>query len=239
MSKLDPLLKTLQVRSSPAEGLVQAYIIHIGDRSESNFRKILELKGIRGKSEQNSLIELFHAHTASHENLPQSSSLLTPLNLSSSSTNVITTGTTTPRFDHHHPTLGSAMALVSAARDGVVERLGTPSLTSVVTGGGGGGGSGVSTPGVGGWGGGTITPGAGGGGGGGGSRSPFIPQQQGEASGSGNTTTSITTTTAGGNLNENLRNIGRFFKRDLSAFGVGVGGRFGGGGGGGNNSSAG
>jgi hypothetical protein len=47
MGRLDPLLKTLQVRSSPPEALVQAYLIHIGDRSDTNFRKILELKGVR------------------------------------------------------------------------------------------------------------------------------------------------------------------------------------------------
>lgn len=47
MARLDPLLKTLQVRASPPEGLAQAYLIHIGDKSDTNFRKILELKGVR------------------------------------------------------------------------------------------------------------------------------------------------------------------------------------------------
>ena len=40
MNRMDPLLKTLQVRASPPEGLVQAYLIHIADRSDTNFRKI-------------------------------------------------------------------------------------------------------------------------------------------------------------------------------------------------------
>ncbi|KAF4548329.1 Vps53-like protein [Elsinoe fawcettii] len=62
LSRLDPLLKTLQVTPSPPEALVQAYLIHIHDRSEANFRKILDLKGIRARSEMNSLIELFNAH---------------------------------------------------------------------------------------------------------------------------------------------------------------------------------
>ena len=57
--KIDALLKTLQVRASPPEALVQAYLIHIADRSEANFRRILELKGLRSKQEQNYLIELF------------------------------------------------------------------------------------------------------------------------------------------------------------------------------------
>ena len=84
MTKLDPLLKTLQVRASPAEGLVQAYLIHIGDRSDANFRKMLELKGIRSKAEQGHLMELFQAHRATHDNLVQASPLLTPLNLNAS-----------------------------------------------------------------------------------------------------------------------------------------------------------
>ncbi|KAK3115538.1 Vacuolar protein sorting-associated protein 53 [Teratosphaeriaceae sp. CCFEE 6253] len=67
-AKLDPLLKTLQVRSSPPEGLVQAYLIHIRDRSELNFRKILELKGISRRQDQGALIELFNAHKASPAN---------------------------------------------------------------------------------------------------------------------------------------------------------------------------
>src|ERR1700722_11096075 len=58
MGRLDPLLKTLQVRSSPPEGLVQACLIRIGDRSDTNFRKSLELKGVR-KQDQASLVELF------------------------------------------------------------------------------------------------------------------------------------------------------------------------------------
>src|SRR5947207_1677528 len=61
MGRLDPLLKTLQVRPSPAEGLVQAYLIHIGDKSEINFKKILELKGVR-KLDQPHLVELFQIH---------------------------------------------------------------------------------------------------------------------------------------------------------------------------------
>ncbi|KAI7267050.1 hypothetical protein KC335_g7948, partial [Hortaea werneckii] len=65
MARLDMILKTLQVRSVPPEGLVQAYLIHIRDRSEANFRKILELKGIARKGEQHHLVELFNAHKAS------------------------------------------------------------------------------------------------------------------------------------------------------------------------------
>lgn len=81
MGKVDPLLKTLQVRPSPPEALVQAYLIHIGDRSDTNFRKILELKGVR-KSEQPHLMELYAIHRdgpSSRDRLIQNSPLLTPL----------------------------------------------------------------------------------------------------------------------------------------------------------------
>ncbi|RCI12294.1 hypothetical protein L249_0270 [Ophiocordyceps polyrhachis-furcata BCC 54312] len=81
MNRMDPLLKTLQVRASPPEGLVQAYLIHIADRSDSNFRKILDLKGVR-KKDQAHLMELFavHRESSSNENkLVASSALLTPL----------------------------------------------------------------------------------------------------------------------------------------------------------------
>lgn len=82
MNRMDPLLKTLQVRQSPPEALVQAYLIHIGDRSEMNFKKILELKGIR-KQDQSHLIELFGIHRdgSSNDKLVQNSSLLTPLTM--------------------------------------------------------------------------------------------------------------------------------------------------------------
>ncbi|KAK1053236.1 Vacuolar protein sorting-associated protein 53 [Friedmanniomyces endolithicus] len=84
-AKLDPLLKTLQVRASPPEGLVQAYLIHIRDRSELNFRKILDLKGITRKGEQHSLIELFNAFKAApaNEGLPGSNPLIAGLQLTS------------------------------------------------------------------------------------------------------------------------------------------------------------
>jgi hypothetical protein len=81
--KLDPLLKTLQVRASPAEGLVQAYLIHVRDRSEPNFRKILELKGLVRKQDQAHLVELFNAHKASptNEGLPPINPLIAGLQL--------------------------------------------------------------------------------------------------------------------------------------------------------------
>lgn len=135
-AKMDSLLKTLQVRPSPPEALVQAYLIHIGDRSESNFKKILELKGIR-KSEQRSLTDLFNAHCQAPANasLPASSAFLSAMQLTGPSTG--STGTMSAkdlapsstlvggRFDA--TTLGNA--LISVAREGV-DRLGTPNLVT-------------------------------------------------------------------------------------------------------------
>ncbi|KAF2836277.1 vacuolar protein sorting-associated protein-like protein 53 [Patellaria atrata CBS 101060] len=185
MSKVDSLLKTLQVRPIPPEALVQAYLIHIADKSDTNFRKILDLKGIR-KSDQSALVDLFSAHRASpsHENLPQNSPLLTPLQITSSSSTGISLGA--PSSGITPPSLGSGRfdpttfgsAIINAARDGV-DRFGSPGL-------------GVSVPGSGPPGHGTTPP-------------PAVGQGDGH---SGPT-----------NLNENLKSIGKFFRRDVSGFG--------------------
>lgn len=129
MGRLDPLLKTLQVRTSPHEALVQAYLIHIGDRSDTNFRKILELKGVR-KQDQNGLIELFGVHRdgKTNEQLVLLSPLLTPLmnpgglgsgGLGIGGVALGTASTVQQRFDPS----GFGEKLFNTARDGV-ERAG-------------------------------------------------------------------------------------------------------------------
>jgi hypothetical protein len=181
MSKVDPLLKTLQVRPVPPEALVQAYLIHIADRSDNNFRKILDLKGIR-KADQAALLDLFSAfrQSPSNENLAANSPLLTPLQIPSGHIGtgigslgnagaIGTPGLAGGRFDP--ATFGSA--LINAARDGV-DRFGSPALGSSATMGGGQQASGGQA-------------------------------QQAEGP------------TA--NLNDNLKNIGKFFRRDMSSFG--------------------
>ncbi|KAF1912561.1 Vps53-like protein [Ampelomyces quisqualis] len=175
MSKIDPLLKTLQVRPSPPEALVQAYLIHIADKSDTNFRKILDLKGIR-KADQTQLIDLFGAFRASpnHENLVQNSPLLTPLQIQSghvgtgigslgNAGSVMSTMGTPNLGGGRFDPAGLGNMLVNAARDGV-DRLGTPTP----------GASGASDGGVG--------------------------------------------DAAKTNLNDNLKNIGKFFKRDVGSF---------------------
>ena len=183
MSRLSSLIKTLQVRPSPPEALVQAYLIHIADKSDTNFRKILDLKGIR-RQDQSHLVELFAAHKSSphHEDLPQYSPFLTPLAVNgTTSASGANSQTLQGRFDP--ASVGTA--IMTAARDGV-DRLGTPTLgVSTATGSRG------SSP-----------PPAG-----------VLSQVGGGA------------ISAGTNVSQNLRNIGRFFKRDLGNFG----GRFSGG----------
>lgn len=209
MSRIDPILKTLQVRPSPLEALVQAYLIHIADKSDVNFRKILELKGIVRKQDQAHLIDLFQAHRASPRNnaLPQSSPLLTPLGIQPASSTTaganlasglgslstaasVSTASLQARFDP--ATLGNA--IMSAARDGV-DRLGSPAIVSN---------SSLSNPGP---------------GNSASSAAAAAAQQQQLAGGLEGTGVAPTVPTASsstpGNLNENLRNIGKFFKRDM------------------------
>ncbi|KAI9886393.1 MAG: Tlg2-vesicle protein [Watsoniomyces obsoletus] len=251
-TKLDPLLKTLQVRSSPPEALVQAYLIHIGDRSDTNFKKILELKGIR-RSDQPSFLELFQAFKNSsstgnaNPNMVAQSGLLTPLNLPSGGSGGAGGGGGGSGGGG-----GPAGMMNSLATLGTAAALSTPSLqiqfqrpfagieTPGVVGGlglmggvgfFGGGGSGVSG---GGGVGGTRREGSnasagsnGTGAGLGGTVSPNLNLAGFNFGGGGGGDTASGGTTTN-NIQENLRSIGRFFKRDI---GGGFGGRFGGGGG--------
>lgn len=174
MARLDPLLKTLQVRPSPPEGLVQAYLIHIGDRSDTNFRKILELKGVR-KQDQPSLVELFGVHRdgKSNEQLVPMSPLLSPLMNASglgSGGLGISAPTVIPNMPTRFDPTGFGEKLFSAARDGV-ERMGT------------------------------AVPGTG--------------------AGASERVTSPLSEDAKATMEGNLKSIGKFFRRDMSGFGVG------------------
>jgi len=208
--KIETLLKTLQVRPSPPEALVQAYLIHIADRNNNNFRKILDLKGIRSRQEQNHLVELFQVHRASDRyasSLQQSNPILAALQgPTATATGSVSHGlglgsaaaAMPSRFDASM--LGSA--IMSAAKDGV-DRFGNPSLSNLSAGVAGTTGatssvSGMTSPS------GTSSPAP--------TSSTLQPNHA--------YTSSESTT---GNLNENLKNIGKFFRRDLGGFG----GRFG------------
>ena len=185
-AKLDPILKTLQVRSSPPEGLVQAYLIHIRDRSEGNFRKILELKGITKRQEQNQLLELFNVHkaTAANESLPAVNPQISALNLTQAPSGPVAglAALKDTAASHSSPSLPTLQgrfdpanfgtALMDAARQGV-DRFGSPQF------------GGVNSTSI-------------------GSRTTSPPPADGGSQTS---------------MNENLKNLGKFFRRDGASFG--------------------
>ena len=212
-SKLDPILKTLQVRSSPSEGLVQAYLIHIRDRSDSNFRKMLELKGIT-KKDQVHLVELFNAHKASPTNdiLQASNPLIASLQLTNQPTSTAASlaalkdnvaSNSTPSLPARFDPANFGTAIMNAARD-AGDRFGSPNL-------GVGVGSGANTTNV-------------------ASRTTSPPVEDAPVNGE-----TVAGQGGAGGLNENFKNFGKFFRRDTSAlsnFASGFGRRDGSGGGG-------
>jgi len=115
---------------------VQAYLIHIGDRSDTNFRKILELKGVR-KQDQPSLVELFGVHRdgKTNEQLVAMSPLLTPLmnsggigsgGLGIGAASALGAASGVSNLQTRFDPASFGEKLFSAARDGV-ERMGTGS----------------------------------------------------------------------------------------------------------------
>jgi vacuolar protein sorting-associated protein 53 len=197
--RIEPLLKTLQVRPQPPEALVQAYLIHIADLSEANFRKILDIKGLR-RQEQTQLIELYQMHKFSpryKDSLTEKSTLLTPLILAN--TNATAASATTA---------GANVALqnLSALGNSAAQSLSTANLPANMKFDASGLGNAImdrfSTPSIG---------------------TPMAAQSPpGGTAGMGNPMDGVD---GQGKLNENLKNIGKFFKRDLG--GLGLGGRFG------------
>jgi hypothetical protein len=188
MARTEPLLKTLQVRPSPPEALVQAYLIHIADLSDANFRKILEMKGIRPRSsEATHLVELYQMHKLSpryKDSLVEKSPILTPLNITAGPTGV--------------------SAAPAVALQNVAASLSTANLPANIQLGASGIGNAINrftSPHIG-------TPRE--------ERAMSPPMNGSEANPSAET-------------GDRLRNIGRFFRRDMGGFG-GLGTRFGGGG---------
>lgn len=95
LNRIETILKVILTQSDPAEGLVQNYFYLIGDKSTDNFAKILELKGLVGRSAQNRFLELFRSHMTAHDNLADESPILKPLKLSAATTS---TGAATPTY---------------------------------------------------------------------------------------------------------------------------------------------
>ena len=223
MGRIEPLLKTLQVKPSPPEALVQAYLIHIADLSDNNFKKVLELKGIKNKSEHGQLLELYQMHKLSPRyqgSLVERSPLLTNM-IAGFATSTVAGQTTTSGGAatlHNLSALGNSAAasLSTASLPGNINMkfadaagLGSALIDRFSS----------STPTVGGAG----TPREG-------TQSPLPPPSlnlpnltitpaPNTDSPNGDSESEAGST----KLNENLKNIGKFFKRDLSSFG-----RFGG-----------
>ncbi|EAA36174.1 hypothetical protein GE21DRAFT_2274 [Neurospora crassa] len=183
MTKIDPLLKTLQVRPSPPEGLVQAYLNLIGDCSDANFKRILELKGVP-KKDHSHLLELFSVHREGAgvgRTLVQNSPLLTPL-FASMGSGISIGGGIAPGFaaTGHHASQGSGSV---TSRFDAATSLGEKLLSAA--------------------------------------RDMSTMEREGVTSGGGATTTASDKAT----INENLKNIGNFFRRDIGALGARFGKR--------------
>ena len=199
--RIEPLLKTLQVRPQPPEALVQAYLVHIADLSDANFRKILDLKGLTRRQETNQLIELYQMHKFSpryKDSLTERSLLLTPLLLSNPTAVTATTAGA-----------GVALQNLSALGNSAAQSLSTANLPANMKFDASGLGNAImdrfSTPTIG-------TPQQ--------TQSPPV-----NSAGMGNPMEGGDALSQQGGLNENLKNIGKFFRRDLG--GLGLGGRFG------------
>lgn len=202
ISKIEPLLKTLQVHPQPPEALIQAYLVHIADLSDANFRKILDLKGIKNKNEQNHLVELYQMHKLSERyksSVVEKSPLLTPLAISATGASSGPSAGAAAAVQGLGQLGAGAAASLSTANlpanikfdprglgDAIMDRFASPSL------------GGVGTPRE-------------------GAQSPST------ADGVMNNATGSLAGTgaeAGAKLNENLKNIGKFFRRDLGGFGA-------------------
>lgn len=165
---------------------------------------MLDLKGLP-KKDHSHLLELFQAHknSANNEKLPQSSAMLTPLTVGASSTGggavagaLGIPGSLSNAASMSTPNLQRFDPLSYGSAIMTAARDGVDRFGSPALG------SSSATP--------------------SGAMSPPSADQRGVGE-SGVTLAAPTPQAPSGNLNENLRNIGKFFKRDMSTFG-----RFGG-----------
>nr|XP_019001124.1 vacuolar-sorting protein 53 long isoform [Kwoniella mangroviensis CBS 8507]OCF64585.1 vacuolar-sorting protein 53 long isoform [Kwoniella mangroviensis CBS 8507] len=72
--QLETMLKVILAPDDPPEGFVQNYCLLIGDRSFSNFQKILDLKGTP-RTDQQKLLDIFLSVTSTNSELSDSSFL--------------------------------------------------------------------------------------------------------------------------------------------------------------------
>ncbi|RIA90779.1 Vps53-like protein [Glomus cerebriforme] len=81
IGKIETILKMILTPHDPSEGLVENYILLIGDKNINNFQKILELKGLK-KNEQQQLTEQFQQRVADDTTLLENSNILSSITLS-------------------------------------------------------------------------------------------------------------------------------------------------------------
>ncbi|KAK4684228.1 vacuolar protein sorting-associated protein 53, partial [Tremellales sp. Uapishka_1] len=72
--QLETMLKVILAPDDPPEGFVQNYCLLIGDRSFSNFQKVLDLKGTP-RSDQQKLLDIFLSVTSTKDDLSDTSFL--------------------------------------------------------------------------------------------------------------------------------------------------------------------
>ncbi|CAG8483524.1 16677_t:CDS:10 [Rhizophagus irregularis] len=81
IGKIETILKAILTPHDPSEGLVENYLLLIGDKNINNFQKILELKGLK-RNEQQQITEQFQQRVADDTTLLENSNILSSITLS-------------------------------------------------------------------------------------------------------------------------------------------------------------
>lgn len=103
--ELETMLKVILAPDEVPEGFVQNYCLLIGDRSFSNFQKILDLKGTLKGEQLQKLLDIFLAVTRTKDDL-EDSSFLTKLDMDEKTTTGPTVGGGLFSSGNTTPTLG-------------------------------------------------------------------------------------------------------------------------------------
>ncbi|KAL7421623.1 Vacuolar protein sorting-associated protein 53 [Cryptotrichosporon argae] len=106
--QLETMLKVILAPDDPPEGFVQNYCLLIGDRSFTNFQKILDLKGTP-RTDQQKLLDIFLSVTSANAELADTS-FLTPLDMDPTPERVVTSPSAVNLFS---PTTGAGGMLPS------------------------------------------------------------------------------------------------------------------------------
>ncbi|ORY20639.1 Vps53-like protein [Naematelia encephala] len=104
--QLETMLKVILAPDDPPEGFVQNYCLLIGDRSFSNFQKILDLKGT-ARTDQQKLLDIFLSVTSTNDDLSDTS-FLTSLDMDPPGERMVTSPSSASMFS---PTQGGSQML--------------------------------------------------------------------------------------------------------------------------------